>query len=425
MRQWKRSAVSAERASMSPRPGHSGTAVLRCRVSVLAALAAVLLMLAAFSGCGGRRPDAAQPVALALPFTVALPGTLAPAPRSVEETAPRSARCARSRSAWPIPPGAPHGLPPTGLARGGRVGDGRAVRLVASVAAAGGLLLGYALFRSAGLPSGASLVGQAALPVLPVVVFGTGTALVARALPLAFLLLLLAHLVRRLGHLEGARDNAGAFTYLVLAQAASPAATVEVACLAVLLAMAESAGGARRRAVRLATSWALAAAAVLAARYLHRWGWTAPWALTPAPAALLPRALSWALVATVSGALAVTLLPRQTHARLVFAAALVAAWLALAAGMAGVAAADTPGMGLFAPWPPPAWRRLRAGSGARRPPQFLEVDLELGDARQALAGAHHLDVVHELDVDPHVLAQVLRGAAPAPPRRRARRSAAP
>ena len=87
------------------------------------------------------------------------------------------------------------------------LGDERAVTLVAAVAAASALLLCYALFRSAGLETVPALVGQATLPVLPILALRAGPALYEHALPQALELLLLAHLVRRFAHLEGARDN--------------------------------------------------------------------------------------------------------------------------------------------------------------------------------------------------------------------------
>jgi hypothetical protein len=348
MRQWKHSAASAERANISRGAGRSGTAVLRCRVAVLPAVAAVLLMLAAFWRLRRTWPDAAQPAALALPLAVALAGTLGPEPAAAKDRA--AVLAALRADPYRLPDPHRHATVfhliawPVALV----VGDGHAVRLVAAVAAAGAWLLAHALFRSAGLAPRASLIGQAALGVLPVLALGPGPALVTHALPQALELLLLAHLVRRLGHLEGARDNAGAFTYLLLAQAATPATTLEVGLLAVLLALVLAASGARRRALRLATCWALAAAVVLVARY-------GPLALDGAagtvrvPPERATGTLALAMAATLCGAFALWLLPRHTPAPLVLGTAMVAGWVTVAAGVAGFEPGVAPGLGLLAP----------------------------------------------------------------------------
>jgi hypothetical protein len=322
--------------------------VLRCRVAVLTAFAAALLVLATFGRLRRTWPDTAQPAALALPLAAALAGTRGPVPAAARDSA-ASLFALRAEPYRVLDPerGATvfHLLAwPAAFA----TGEVHAVRLVAAVAAAGALLLAHALFRSAGLAPLPSIIGQAALGVLPVLSLGPGRALVTHALPQALELLLLAHLVRRLGHLEGARDNAGAFAYLLLAQAATPTATLEVGLLAVLLSLVEAAAGERRRAVRLATSWALAAAVVLVARY-------APIALDglPGTARVPPRltaaTVALAMAATLLGALALALLPRHTQARLVFGTALVASGLAVAAGLAGFEPDAAPGLGLLAP----------------------------------------------------------------------------
>jgi hypothetical protein len=315
---------------------------------VLPAFAAVLFVLAAFGRLRRTWPDAAQPAALALPLAVALAGTLGPAPAAANDRAGSLAALRAEPYRVPDPDRRATVFHLIAWPAALVLGDGHAVRLVAAVAAAAALLLAHALLRSAGLDPLSSLLGQAALPVLPVLAFGPGKALVAYALPQAFELLLLVHLVRRLGHLEGARDTAGAFAYFLLAQAAGPVTTLEVALLAVLLALVEAASGARRRALRLATSWAMAAAVVLVARY-------APLALDwPAGTAGVPMereagTVALALAATLSGALALWLLPRHTQAPLVFGTAAVASWLAVAAGAAGFEPGVVPGLGLLAP----------------------------------------------------------------------------
>src|SRR6185436_4088621 len=59
----------------------------------------------------------------------------------------------------------------------------------------------------------------------------------------------------------------------------------------------------------------------------------------------------------------------------------------------------------------PCWLRSRRSASAPPPPgsragHLLEVDLDLGDAHLALAGADHGDRLHELHVDACALAQV-------------------
>ena len=303
--------------------------MLRWRVAVLPALAAVLLVLAAFWRLRRTWPDAAHPAALALPLAVALAVTAGPSVRDGLATGTLLHLAARPAAYV--------------------VGDEGAVRLVAAVAAASALLLAHALSRSAGLDAVSALIGQATLPVLPIVALGVGPALYAHALPQALELLLLTHLVRRFGHLEGARDNAGAFAYLVLAQAAGPVAAVEVALVMAVLAGTAAASGGRRRALRLVASWAMSAGLVLAGRYAAGW---LEWRV-PSDRVLLEatgRPLAVALLAVVPGLVALWLLPRTTLARQVLGAALVAGLLAAAIASATTFAPEAmPGLGLLAP----------------------------------------------------------------------------
>ena len=296
---------------------------------MLPALAAVLLVLAAFWRLRRTWPDAAHPAALVLPLAVALAVTAGPLRAGL------ATGTVFHLAAWPA---------------ASLVGDERADRLVAAVAAGSALLLAYALCRSAGLDPVPALIGQATLPVLPILALRVGPALYAHALPQALELLLLTHLVRRFGHLEGARDNAGAFAYLLLAQAAGPVATLEVALVVAVLAGAEAASGGRRRALRLATSWAVSAAlVVVAARYAPVW---LEWPARSLRVALEATGRPFALApgAVVPGLVALWLLPRTTLARQVLGAALVAGLLAAAiASATGFAPGAMPGLGLLAP----------------------------------------------------------------------------
>jgi hypothetical protein len=318
-------------------------------VAVLPALAAVLLVLAAFWRLRRTWPDAIRPAALALPLAVALAVTAGPPTRAGRESARALATLRAEPYRLPDPDrsGTVFHLAAWPAARA--LGDERAVSLAAAVAAASALLLGYALVRSSGLGTVPALVGQATLPVLPILALGAGSALYEHALPQTLELLLLAHLVRRLAHLEGARDNAGAFAYLLLAQAAAPAATLEVALLVAVLAGAEAARGGRRRALRLATSWAVSAAVVLAARYAPLW---LAWPVRAG--GVSPSAAGWpfllALGAGLPGLAAWWLLPRASVARQVCAAALVGGLVAAAAAslLTGAVGAR-PGLGLLAP----------------------------------------------------------------------------
>ena len=321
--------------------------MLRWRVAGLGVLAAVALVLAAFARLRSTWRDAVEPMALALPLALAVGVTAGAVPRAAEDSA--AALAALRAEPYRLPDGR-HGAVfhavawPAALV----LGDATAVRLVAGVAAASGLLLGYVLFRSAAFEPAAALSGQAALALVPVAALGPGRALFAHALPQALELLLLAHLVRRLDHLEGARDNAAASAYLLLAQAASALATLEVALLAATAALGEAATGHRRRALRLAVNAALATAVVVFVRALPR--------LVDWPAEAAPHApfLSWSPpvlgFVVLSALAALSLLPGGTRAPRLLAAALVAGLAAVVLGpRADPALATLPGMALLAP----------------------------------------------------------------------------
>jgi hypothetical protein len=314
------------------------------------ALAAVLLVLAAFWRMRRTWPDATHAAGLALPLAVALAVTLGPPSPAAHASATSLAALRAQPFSWPDPDRRGTVLHLLAWPAALVIGEERAVRVVAAVAAASGLLLGYALFRSAALAPFASLIGQAALPVVPVIALGVGRTLFVHALPQALDLLLLAHLVRRLGHLEGARDNAGAFAYLLLAQAPGPVSTLEVGLLVVVLALTESVTGGRRRAVRLAMCWVVAAAMVLLFRYAPAW-LDRPTSPLRSPEGPLAEPAALAVGATLAG-VALWLLPRSTLAPRVLGAALVAGLLARLVGRGtGMESGSgpLPGLGLVAP----------------------------------------------------------------------------
>lgn len=147
----------------------------------------------------------------------------------------------------------------------------RAVKALAVLAVALTVLLVHVLARGLGLPRGAAAAAQCVAALLPVTASRLTLALFPALLGQALEALLLAHLVRRLDHLEGARDSAAAFGFLLLAQAAYTGSLLNVAALVLLLGAVETAHGEWRRAARLVGAWALAAglvAAILYARFL-------------------------------------------------------------------------------------------------------------------------------------------------------------
>ncbi|HEY7509581.1 MAG TPA: hypothetical protein VIG50_04970 [Vicinamibacteria bacterium] len=316
-------------------------------MSVLSVAAAMAVPLAAFSRLRRTWPDAASSWALAVPLALAAAVAILP----LGAAGAASAGALRGLRAEPF-----HLLDPDRRDTLAHLlawlpalvfGDAGAVRLVAAGAAGSSALLAFALVRSAGLATGPALAAQAALPAIVVAVAGPARAAHVQALPQALVLLLLVHLVRRLAHLEGARDTAALFGYLALAQAAGAAPALEVALLVAVLAGAEALAGSRRRARRLFTSGALSTAAVLALGALPRLlDWPSAAALE-APSYRAPF-VPLALVAG-AGAVGLTALPRGTGAPRVLAAGIAAALAA--AVLAGAAALDAgrPGLGLLAP----------------------------------------------------------------------------
>jgi hypothetical protein len=317
-------------------------------VAVLSALLAVALLLAAFTRLRQTWPDAAQPVALAAPLLLALGMTAGPVPPGTAAAAGRLSALRAEPYLLPDPDrqGVLFDLAAWPVAR--LLGDEAGVRVVSAVTAASALMLAYALARSSSLDVAGGLVAQLVLSAVAVVAHGAAAAPFAQALAQALVLLLLVHLVRRLGHLEGARDNAAAFAYLLLAQASGVAAMLETGLLVLVLAAAEAGTGGKRRALRLFTSWALSSAVVLAARsapVLSDWptrGAAAAPALVRGP--LVP------VLAGAAGGLLLALLPATSRAPRVLAAALLAGLGAAVLGpWLAAGGATRPGLALLAP----------------------------------------------------------------------------
>jgi hypothetical protein len=146
----------------------------------------------------------------------------------------------------------------------GLLGEAAALK-TAGVAALGmTLLLVFPFARAAGLGFGAAVAAQALAAAIPVSTSRVVLALHPTLLGQAVLVLLLVHLARRLGHLDGARDAAAATAFLLLAQLVYTGSLIGVGALAVALTVAEFAAGEWRRALRLLGAWGVATAIVLA-----------------------------------------------------------------------------------------------------------------------------------------------------------------
>jgi hypothetical protein len=147
----------------------------------------------------------------------------------------------------------------------------RAVKALGVLAAGLTVLLVHVLGRALGLSPRVARLAQALLALLPVTSSRLTLALFPALLGQALEALLLAHLMRRLDHLEGARDSAAAFGFLLLAQLAYTGSVINVAAVVVLLAAWEVARAEWRRAARLLGAWGLSlglVGALLYARFL-------------------------------------------------------------------------------------------------------------------------------------------------------------
>lgn len=152
-------------------------------------------------------------------------------------------------------------------------GEAGAVKTVAVASLGLTLVLSFALVRSLGSTLPWAILGQVLLVLLPVTASRLTLALFPTLFGQAMEALLGMHLVRRFGHLDGARDAAAATFFLFAAQAAYTGSLFNVAAVVGLFAALEAAAGERRRALRLITAYAVAAGAVgllLYARFLPR-----------------------------------------------------------------------------------------------------------------------------------------------------------
>ena len=183
----------------------------------------------------------------------------------------------------------------------------RAVKALAALAIGLSVLLAHVLARALGLSPAAARVAQVILALLPVTWSRLTLALYPALLGQALEALLIAHLMRRLDHLEGARDSAAAFGFLLLAQIAYTGSIINVSALVLVLALVEGVRAEWQRAARLLGAWSLAlglVGAVLYARFLPvLWSQVLPYArAVPAEAAVAATAGSLALrVATRAG----------------------------------------------------------------------------------------------------------------------------
>jgi hypothetical protein len=129
------------------------------------------------------------------------------------------------------------------------------------------LVLAFALARGLGTETRWAALAQALLLVFPVTTSRLTLALFPALLGQAMEALLGVHLLRRFGHLDGARDAAAATFFLFAAQLAYTGSLYNVGAVVLLFAALETAAGERRRALRLVTSYAVAAAAVVLLLY--------------------------------------------------------------------------------------------------------------------------------------------------------------
>jgi hypothetical protein len=183
----------------------------------------------------------------------------------------------------------------------------RAVKALAVLAVGFTMLLVHVLARALGVSPPLARVAQLLLAVLPVTWSRLTLALYPALLGQALEALLIAHLMRRLDHLEGARDSAAAFAFLLLAQLAYTGSVINVAALMLTLAAVEAAHAEWPRVGRLLGTWSLSlglVAALLYARFLPvLWSQVLPYAqAVPGEAAVAgtPTGLV-ALVATRAG----------------------------------------------------------------------------------------------------------------------------
>jgi hypothetical protein len=147
------------------------------------------------------------------------------------------------------------------------LGETRAIETGAALAVVATLVLAGVLGRSLGLGTAGVLAAQALVALAPVTSSRLTLALHPTLLGQALETLVAVHLVRRFGHLDGARDAGAAALVLLAAQLAYTGSLFNLAAVVLLFAALEAALGEPRRALRLAAAWAIAAAVVLVALY--------------------------------------------------------------------------------------------------------------------------------------------------------------
>lgn len=159
-------------------------------------------------------------------------------------------------AAWPLAPA---------------LGEAGAVKGAAALSLGLTLVLAYAVARALAAPPAWAMLAQLLLALLPVTVSRLSLALFPALFGQALEALLAVHLLRRFGHLDGARDAAAAASFLLLAQAAYTGSIINVCALVLAFAALQALLGEHRRALRLLGAYAAAAAAVallLYARFL-------------------------------------------------------------------------------------------------------------------------------------------------------------
>jgi hypothetical protein len=137
-----------------------------------------------------------------------------------------------------------------------------ALKALAGISAGVTIVLVHALARGAGLSPPAAVAAQVLAATMPVMASRLSLALYPTLLGQATTVLLLVHLVRRFGHLDGARDAAAATVFVFLAEVVYTGSLVMVALLVAAIVVVEAATGERRRALRLLGAWAVATAIV-------------------------------------------------------------------------------------------------------------------------------------------------------------------
>jgi hypothetical protein len=155
--------------------------------------------------------------------------------------------------AWPLSPA---------------VGDIGALKTVAVISSAAVVLLVYPLARAAALTPAWAVLAQVLAALLPVLTSRLSLALYPTLFGLAWVVLLLVHLARRLSHLDGARDAAAATTFVLLAEAAYTGSLLVVSALVLVLSAVITARGEWRRALRLLGGWGIATAILLVTMYV-------------------------------------------------------------------------------------------------------------------------------------------------------------